>query len=68
MWGKKIHGIHISDTSWEKLPADMHAAQRLREKLKSFINRVNWIREQLYKIGGTDLNENMSHLLTKIMA
>lgn len=46
----------------------MHAAQRLTENLKSFINRENWIREQLYKIGEAGLNENMSHLLTKIMA
>lgn len=47
----------------------MHAAQRLREKKwKSFINRENWIMEQLYKIRETGLNENMSHLLTKVMA
>lgn len=56
------------NTNWEKLPGDMHAAQRLTENLKSFINRENWIREQLYKIGEAGLNENMSHLLTKIMA
>ena len=38
------------------------------EKSWSFINRENWIREQLYKIGEVGLNENMSHLLTKVMA
>lgn len=56
------------NSNWEKLPADMHATQRLTEELKSFINRENWIREQLYKIGEIGLNENMSHLLIKVMA
>lgn len=68
MLGKKNYGINILNISWEKLHADMHAAQWFTEKLKSFINRENWIREQLYKIGETDLNENMSQFLTKIMA
>lgn len=40
----------------------------LEKKWKSFINRENWIIEQLYKIRETGLNKNMSHLLTKVMA
>lgn len=67
MLGKKSWDPHIEHQLGE-LPNNMHAAQRLTENLKSFINRENWSREQLYKIGEAGLNENMSHLLTKIMA
>lgn len=56
------------NTNWEQLSADMYAAKRLTEDLKSFINRENWIREQLYKSEELGLNENVSYFLTKIMA